>query len=272
MTAPPRRSHSHGSIAVRLCMTPPTPTDAPPPAQDPQPPRPRLPWFHLVFLSLLVLTGLAAALLMWLSNHPSRGRQQPGLVQSPPPDLPVYAAIRQALSAPERTGQTVTTTSLRGKVWVLGYTYTRCPRGCLGVINTMLKLRDEFGTNPHFHQVSIAVDPAHDAPEVLENFAEAAGIQANDHWWFLSGEAAPLREFVTHQIGFAQTVDVPPVDRLSEFDLFAHDLRLALVDGHGRIRGYYEVQNEDAPTAAFHIERLRNDIRRLLTEAPGETE
>ncbi len=245
----------------------------PPPAEPGPVPRARLPWFHLVFLALLVLTGLAGGALMWLSTLPRRGageasRTEPSAAQ--PAELPVYATIRQALSAPERSGEIFSTTALRGKVWVLGYTYTRCPRGCLGVISTMLELRDEFGPNPRFHQVSVAVDPAHDTPELLGRFAAAAGIKDTDGWWFMSGDPAPLRDFVTNQIGFAQTVDVPPEERLSEFDLFAHDLRLALIDGQGRLRGYYEVQNADTPTAAFHTERLRADIRRLLAEPPAE--
>lgn len=225
-----------------------------------------MPWFHLVFLALLALTGLAGGVLMWLSSQRPQVAVEVSPAPAAPAPLPIYATLRQALSAPERSGQTVSTTQLRGKVWVLGYTYTRCPRGCLGVIGTMLKLRDEFGADPRFHQVSIAVDPTHDTPEVLQNFAAAAGIKDSDAWWFLGGEAAPLREFVTHQIGFAQTIDIPPAERLSEFDLYAHDLRLALVDTQGRLRGYYEVQNSDGPTAALHIDRLRSDIRRLLAE------
>jgi protein SCO1/2 len=239
-------------------MMPPSPD--PPPATPGAPgPRPGLPWIHWVFLGLITLTGLAGGLLMWLSS------QRPEPAPAPAP-LPVYATLRQALTATERSGRTVSTNDLRGKVWVLGYTYTRCPRGCLGVISTMLKLRDEFGANPRFHQVSVAVDPRHDTPEVLGNFAAAAGIRESDGWWFLGGAAPALQEFVTHQIGFAQTVEIPPAERLSEFDLYAHDLRLALVDAEGRLRGYYEVQNVDAPTAELHIDRLRADIRRLLEE------
>ena len=246
-------------------MTPPPP-EPPRPSPGAAPPRRGLPWIHLVFLALITLTGLAGGLLMWLSAQRPHPAVAPALPSPAPAELPVYATIRHALTAPERSGRTVTTNELRGKVWVLGYTYTRCPRGCLGVIGTMLKLRDEFGANPRFHQVSVAVDPAHDTPEILKNFADAAGIRESDSWWFLSGDPAPLRDFVTHQIGFAQTIDVPPAERLSEFDLFAHDLRLALIDAQGRLRGYYEVQNEDGPTAEFHIERLRADIRRLLAE------
>jgi protein SCO1/2 len=160
----------------------------------------------------------------------------------------------------------MTTTALRGKVWVAAYTYTRCPRGCLGVVATMLKLRDEFSSEPRFHQVSVAVDPAYDTPEILKNFAAAAGINDTDAWWFLSGEQSSLRSFVTNQLGFAQTIEIPPAERLSEFDTLGHDLRMALIDTEGRLRGYYEVQNEDAPTAQLHQERLRADIRRLLAE------
>lgn len=245
-------------------MKPPSPDS--PPAPAPPSARTGLPWFHLVFLALIALSGLAGGLLMWLSSQRQRSPQIELQTMPPPAELPVYATLRQALTATERSGRTVSTSELRGKVWVLGYTYTRCPRGCLGVIATMLKLRDAFGVDPRFHQVSVAVDPAHDTPAVLANFAAAAGIKDSDGWWFLGGEPSSLQNFVTNQIGFAQTVEIPPAERLSAFDLYSHDLRLALIDAQGRLRGYYEVQNEDPPTAAFHIERLRADIRRLLAE------
>lgn len=252
---------------------PPPEVPAPPPPEPRPEPRPGLPCLHLLFLALIAATGLAGGLLMWLSSQRPRPAANPAptltsVAGNPDATLPVYATLRQSLSAPERSGRTITTTELRGKVWVLGYTYTRCPRGCLGVVNTMLGLRDAFASDPRFHLVSVAVDPAHDTPETLKTFAAAAGIRDSDPWWFLSGTPEPLRNFVTHQIGFAQTVDIPPDQRLSEFDLFAHDLRLALIDSEGRIRGYYEVQNEDGPTAAFHIERLHTDIRRLLDASP----
>ena len=38
------------------------------------------------------------------------------------------------------------------------------------------------------------------------------------------------------------------------------------IDSHGRLRGFYEIQNPDPDTAALHLERLRADIRRLLAE------
>jgi protein SCO1/2 len=247
-------------------MSTPAPDTPNSPEQPDAPAEPKrgIPWFHMVFLALISLTGLAGGGLMWLSAQRSRSSSPPQAPAAAPADLPIYATLRQALTAPERNGTPVNTTTLRGKVIVLGYTYTRCPRGCLGVIDTMLKLRDEFGSRPGFHLISVAVDPTHDTPEVLKAFASAAGIQVSDPWWFLSGDPAKLRDFVTHQVGFAQTVDIPPADRLSQYDLFAHDLRLALIDGEGRIRGYYEVQNEDPPTAEFHTQRLREDIRRLL--------
>ena len=243
-----------------------TPSAAGSPTPPPTPTPRRLPWFHFVFLTLLALTGLAGGILMWASSL--RQRPAPVIIETSPPttELPVYATLRQSLTATERSGQTVTTTALRGKVWVAAYTYTRCPRGCLGVVATMLKLRDEFSSEPRFHQVSVAVDPAYDSPEILKNFAAAAGINDTDAWWFLSGEQSSLRSFVTNQLGFAQTIEIPPAERLSEFDTLGHDLRMALIDTEGRLRGYYEVQNEDAPTAQLHQERLRADIRRLLEE------
>jgi hypothetical protein len=43
-------------------------------------------------------------------------------------------------------------------------------------------------------------------------------------------------------------------------------LRVGLIDGDGRLRGFYEIQNSDPGTAALHLDRLRADIRKLLAE------
>lgn len=242
------------------------------PSPTPPPGRGGVPWFHLVFLALIVLTGLAGGLLMWLSQHrkPAAAPQISFEAAQQASPLPIYATLREILAAPERLGAETSTASLKGKVWTAAYTYSRCPRGCLGVAGTMLKLRDEFGGDPRFHQVSIAVAPEIDTPAALKEFAQASGVRETDAWWFLSGEPKPLRDFLTYQVGFAQTIKVPEPERLSEFDLYEHDLRIALIDAVGRVRGYYEVQNPDHATADLHLERLRDDIRRLLAEPAAE--
>lgn len=248
----------------------PRPQTGPPPSVDPfEPPSRRggLPWFHYLFLTLLVLSGLAAAALMWLSRfREASGPSATAPPQWSAPPLPVYGKITEPLTAEERSGRTVSTESLRGKVWLAAYTYSRCPHGCLGVVAHMLGLRDEFGAHEKFHMISVAVGPEIDTPGNLQAFAAASGVKESDPWWFLSGERQPLRDFMTRQLGLAPTIDTPLEERLSEFDLFEHDLRVALIDGETRIRGYYEVQNTDAPTAALHLERLRADVRRLLEE------
>lgn len=248
-------------------MTEASPSSAPSSASEPAvpvaPPRPGLPWFHYAFLTLLVLTGCAAAALMWLSSK--RPPAAPAVEMSAPP-LPVYGKISAPLTTEERMGRTVSTTALQGKVWLAAYTYSRCPHGCLGVVAHMLGLRDEFGSRPDFHLVSVAVGPEIDTAENLRAFASASGVNDTDPWWFLSGNREALRDFMTFQLGLAPTIDTPEEERLSEFDLFEHDLRVVLIDRDSRIRGYYEVQNPDAATAALHLERLRADVRRLLDE------
>jgi cytochrome oxidase Cu insertion factor (SCO1/SenC/PrrC family) len=130
----------------------------------------------------------------------------------------------------------------------------------------MVDLHKEFGANPRFHQVSISITPEFDTPDVLNTFMAGQGITPQDPWWFLTGDQTRLRGFMTDQLRFNPCVDNPPDQRQTEFDLVQHDLRIGLIDGEGRLRGFYEVQNPDPPTAAFHLERLRTDIRRLLAE------
>jgi cytochrome oxidase Cu insertion factor (SCO1/SenC/PrrC family) len=179
--------------------------------------------------------------------------------------LPFISRLEDNLVATERSGQKVALGDLRGKVLVAGHVFTRCPRGCSGLAKIMADLEDEFKSEPDFHMLSFSVDPEHDDAEALRSFADLHEIKG-DRWWFLTDNDDPgsIRRYLVGQFRFEPVREVPEEERTSAFDLFVHDMRLALVDRGGHVRGYYDVLDQKQGVVAYRA--LVQDIKRLLDE------
>ena len=185
--------------------------------------------------------------------------------------LPIEKRLEKNLVLTERSGRTVELKELKGKVLVACWVFTRCPRGCPGVVGEMHRLYKDFGADPGIHFLSFSVDPA-DTPEQLRSFTEKFDIKG-DNWWFLNGVKDELRVYMTRYFGFSDVRDVPEKDRLSPDDKFVHDMRVALVDHLGQVRGFYDIGSPDKDTRELFQEKIRKDIRTLLSQkdAPGRS-
>jgi protein SCO1/2 len=92
------------------------------------------------------------------------------------------------------------------------------------------------------------VDPARDTPEALSVFARRFKAEPA-RWHFLTGDRARL-----HELGL-NAFHLNSVDGSLQ-----HSTRFALVDGRGRIRGYY------LTSESGFLDALLSDIRRLEHE------
>lgn len=182
---------------------------------------------------------------------------------SPPPKI---GRLEEDLEAVERSGKTVKLSELKGKIIVMGYVFTRCPRGCAGVVAQMKLLQKTFGDDPRFHLVSVSLDGDYDTPETLQAFADAQQV-TGDNWWFITGPKEDLRGYMSNprQIGFWPVQYVPEKDRLNDSDLYIHDMRLAIVDHLGQVRGRHEVLHPQLSDVIF--EKLLEDLRKVFKEA-----
>ena len=191
-----------------------------------------------------------------------------GLTLRPPeqlePSLPALAQITEDLEATQRNGTPVHLKALRGKVFTCAYLYTVCPHGCSAVINQMKRLQKSFGTRPDFHQVSVAIDPERNTPEVLKSYAGGMGVYPTDPWWFITGESSKLNAFMERQIGLEPAKPIPPQERLNPLDVNKYDLRIALIDRQGRVRGRYDVFHPQPDVARQMREQLQADTEFLL--------
>ncbi len=165
----------------------------------------------------------------------------------------------------ERDGREVRLSQLRGKVILAAWVFTRCPRGCAGVVAKMKKLSEEYAGRDDLHFIAFALDPE-DTPAMLSAFAGQVGIKPDAPWWLVNGDPTQVRDFMTRQIGFRPVQTMPEADRLSPEDKYMHDLRVALIDHQGNVRRLADLVNADPEVAEFWDVQLRRDLDYVLKE------
>ena len=167
------------------------------------------------------------------------------------PPLPVIKEV-PAFALTHHDGSTVSAEDLRGAPWVADFIFTRCPAICPRMTSQMKRVADALDSS--FRTVSISVDPQHDTPEVLRDFAAKHG--AGDGWYFLTGDADAIGSLCRE--GFLLALDTsPPPDVTADDGPILHSNRFVLVDAENRIRGYYD------PFDEAELKRLVEDARRL---------
>lgn len=121
----------------------------------------------------------------WRFGTGAHINQNQGMLET----LGIYGEVPD-FALTERSGQRVTRANLLGKEWVANFIYTQCPETCPGQSLEISYLQAEFAAEPDLRLVSITVDPERDTTEVLAQYAERYGADA-ERWLFLTG---PKRE------------------------------------------------------------------------------
>ncbi|MEM6455013.1 MAG: SCO family protein [Acidobacteriota bacterium] len=181
---------------------------------------------------------------------------------APPPALgavPPFAFVDQ-------NGETITRETVRGRPWLASFVFTRCIGVCPRMTERMRALADDLPPDGQVALLSFGVDPAHDTPEVLRDYAARHGADQGwlaEHWHFLYGPAAEMEKLSRDGFNLAVTRD----PTLSPGDAIVHSSRFMLIDGGGQIRGYYDSFSDEA------LEQLTRDLRAVMrAEATGPIE
>jgi protein SCO1/2 len=198
--------------------------------------RPSLqPWAWTAFLALVMALPIVRS-----------------VVPPPVPPPPVLGTVPD-FRLVDQTGAPFGPERLGGRVWVADFVFTRCPDVCPRMTERLAGVQRMLGDRVDV--VSVSVDPEYDTPQRLAAFARANGAES-PRWHFLTGESRHVRETVLRgfQVAFARDSD--------DISSITHGVHVVLVDGRGRIRGYYDSTDPDA------LERLVADARRLA-DRPG---
>ena len=151
---------------------------------------------------------------------------------------------------------------LRGQVYVVSFFFTSCRSICPVIMKGMSRLQEGFASREirGIRLVSISVDPEHDTPEVLAQYGKAIGVDPG-RWTLLTGDPARVRKLVVED--FKTPVVPAPPGGAEPMDI-AHTGKLVLVDGAGRIRGYYdsdEMGLDEVFNRAQHVLRQQQQGR-----------
>ncbi|MFN0125396.1 MAG: SCO family protein [Verrucomicrobiales bacterium] len=231
--------------------------DPQPHASSPDdPPRVR-PWTIWALIAVIAFGGVVGTQLLFKRIVPEVANQAKR--------LPYLTRLEKDLEAVDSSGRNVRLSQLDGKVFLIAWVYTTCPRGCAEVVAKMKAMNDKFGADPRFHLVSVSLNPDHDTPEQLTRFREAHGLAA-PNWLFLTGDAEALRYYMAKQVKFHAVRDIPTAERLSAEDLYEHDTRVALIDAQGHVREYYDVTAPDPGINRLVMQKLEHDIAAVLGE------
>jgi len=130
-------------------------------------------------------------------------------------------------------GKTVTLDSLKGKILVIDFFFSRCPSVCPGMAKSMKRLQDTYinSKDSIVQFISISIDPEYDSFPQLRKFADR---YTNNHesWWFLTGNKKEIYDFALNELK-ASVADVN-VDTA-----FIHTENFFLLDRDRVVRGWY---------------------------------
>lgn len=215
---------------------PPAPSGRPGPARTGGLPRP----VKRGLLWGLLLTAIGIVVLATLDDL-VRGRGRA--------ELPILGTL-PGFAFTDQHGGPVTPDRLAGAPWVADLVFTRCTLVCPAMSTRMARLDRRLP--PAVRLVSLSVDPEHDTPEVLA--AWAGRLDASERWLFLTGDRAAIHRFAIEGLKLAVQEDP---DAATPGEAVIHSDRFVLVDGAGRVRGYYD------PFEAKALERLERDAEEL---------
>jgi protein SCO1/2 len=93
----------------------------------------------------------------------------------------------------DQNGKTVSLAAFKGKPLVVDFIYTSCPGTCLMETAKLTNVAVGLGTDLGWKAsiVSITVDPEHDSPARLREYAQQQGADKKG-WYFLTGSAADV--------------------------------------------------------------------------------
>jgi protein SCO1 len=170
-------------------------------------------------------------------------------IQLPPP-MPVLGTLPD-FKFKNQYGEDFGSDQLKGRIWVANFIFTRCPTECPRFTKEMFQLQHRGrGLGQAFHLVSFSVDPEHDTPQVLLEYAQRNRVSPRA-WTFLTGDPEQIKRTVVD--GLKISMGREPGKDDDDLTAIFHGTHFVLVDPQMQIRGYYDSHDDDA------VDRLLRD-------------
>lgn len=153
-----------------------------------------------------------------------------------------------------QNNQTITEQTVKGKIHVADFFFTRCPGLCPRLTKSMSEVQAAFRNDPKVMLLSYSVTPDRDSVAQLRQYATKHQI-IDGKWHLLTGNRASIYQLARQSYFADENLGV----QKGEAD-FLHTENLLLIDQKLRIRGIYN------GTLPLEIQQLIEDIRVLEKE------
>lgn len=140
-----------------------------------------------------------------------------------------------------QNGDSVTLKTYENKILLVSFFFASCETVCPQMNNYIAQhVYKEFGKDTSIVFLSFSVDPEHDSPTVLYNYAKS--LNAGNNWQFLTGSKSKIYSLA------ANSFKIPGAEDGHQ-GLF-HSSKIVLVDKQKHVRGVFETgdQNEKSKT------------------------
>lgn len=155
-------------------------------------------------------------------------------------------------------GDTISNEDYIGKVYLVEFFFTTCPTICPIMNKNLVEIQDEFEDKNDFGIASFSIDPTHDTPEVLSEYAENYGIN-HPNWNLMTGDREKIYNLANKGFGLYAGEDADAAGG------FAHQGMFALVDQEGYIRS----RKDQFGNPVIYY---RGSVERNKSVIPGEEE
>lgn len=137
------------------------------------------------------------------------------------------------ISLTNQLGKKVSLDSLKGKILVVNFFFTKCPTICPGLARSMKRLQDSYSNSKDsiVQFISVSIDPERDSVPRLRDFANRYTVN-HDSWWFVTGNKREIYDFAIKEIK-ANVADV------GADTAFPHTENFFLLDRDRVVRGWY---------------------------------
>jgi len=180
--------------------------------------------------------------------------------ESKKPTLPIVGNDQnhhiQPFAFTNQDGITITEKDVIGKIYIIEYFFATCKGMCPKMNENMRLVYNKFKTNDRVLILSHTVDPMRDSIKALKNYSLRFDANAK-HWMFLTGDKRELYDLARYSYLINAEQDTTGVSIDQDF---IHDKHFVLVDGKGRIRGFYD------GLEVGEVNKLIGDIEILLRE------
>lgn len=156
-----------------------------------------------------------------------------------------------------QNGDTITAQNFKDKIYVADFFFTTCPTICPVMKKQMLKVYEKIKGQNDVGILSHTIDPDHDTPAVLKEYAADLGVTGNQ-WLFVTGNREKI-----YEIGEKKYLVVAGADSTAPGG-YIHSGAFVLVDKEKRVRGMYNGTDDEA------TKRLIGDIEKLREEYKKE--